>query len=458
MNMKKALSWIIITTLSLWTITYAMKSNSQYETALNTANQYIIESTWDEFWEWNSPKISWEWKYFYTDKKTPSYVEFKVSCKDTKDCWFIMVNIDWDDVTIPVSSSSWSALSEVLSSDTKWENKFYYFSPLSQFWENKTSWEVKSINPQDYIQAEAEIKNTSNSKKELKTNESREANNKELSVSSILKSKLEKAKASAKEFKKSNKFKEIKAEIEKNKLTNNTEEYNSKTLNMRSVSPWSETIWNAVYVKWSSTSMCGSRIPCYKQFKWNYDMDNGDNCDSGCSPTAMAMIYWYYDRNNIFPDLVSGIAKDYIDNASTNSNITNLINAVREDMKTRCKLRDDWLSSSWPTSRSNIKKAIQYAKDKWYSNSVSFLKTDSTIWLFGDIIHEIARGRPVIIHTETHTLVAYWYKKVVSDKMIRVNYWWWRKSHATVDVNMDAININWKKRNVEAITTIEIKN
>jgi len=454
MNIKKVLSWIIITTLFLWNITLAEKTNSDYKLALKKANQYIKESTWDEFWEWHSPKISWEWTYFYTDKETPSYIEFKVSCNNNKSCWFIIVNIDGDDVSIPISASSWDSISEVLSTDEKNpdNNKFYYFSPLSQFSENKKTWEVESINIQDYTLAEAEIKKTSSSDEKLEFSDTRKSDTEKLSINSILKNNLEKAKNSAKQFKESDKFEKIINQIKENKLTKNTDEYNTKTLDMKSVSPWTETIWKSVYVKWKSTYMCWSRIPCYKQFKQNYIMDNWKNCLSWCSPTALAMIYGYYDRNNIYPDLVPWVAKDYIDDSNTNSTVTNMINTIREQMWTRCTLDSDWA-----TTVSKIPLAIQYAKDKWYKNSKSERKINNTMMLFLKIADEIANGRPVLLSTKTHTLVAYWYKKVVWDKMVRVNYWWGRKSHATVDVNVDSIDINWKNQAVKSIITINIK-
>ena len=54
------------------------------------ANEYIRNSSVDENWKDKNPHLNWEWKYFYTDSDSPSYVEFKVSCHNNPSCWFII--------------------------------------------------------------------------------------------------------------------------------------------------------------------------------------------------------------------------------------------------------------------------------------------------------------------------------------------------------------------------------
>ncbi len=54
-------------------------------------------------------------------------------------------------------------------------------------------------------------------------------------------------------------------------------------------------------------------------------------------PTALAMIYAYHDRQGTFPNLIAGgLAKDYIDDATTDTAITTMINTIRTEVGTTC--------------------------------------------------------------------------------------------------------------------------
>ena len=49
------------------------------------------------------------------------------------------------------------------------------------------------------------------------------------------------------------------------------------------------------------------------------------------------MIYGYHDRQGTYPNLITGgIAKDYIDTATTDTAITNMINSIRSAVGTFC--------------------------------------------------------------------------------------------------------------------------
>lgn len=119
-------SWII----GFYGLSFAFNEFS-YENAKSLAREYIENSSFDENWKNTHPHVEWEGKYFYTDADTPSYVEFKVSCDKKHDCWFVMVNFDGDDVSIPIASTSGNTPSEVLfaknGSDGS-DNKLYYFN------------------------------------------------------------------------------------------------------------------------------------------------------------------------------------------------------------------------------------------------------------------------------------------------------------------------------------------
>ncbi len=71
------------------------------------AENYIEEMRW--FWPFwnNNPRIVLEKPFYSNNDETPSYIEYKVSCDDEVDCGYIMVNIDWTDVSVPVSSYAW---------------------------------------------------------------------------------------------------------------------------------------------------------------------------------------------------------------------------------------------------------------------------------------------------------------------------------------------------------------
>ena len=201
--MKKkiiAISIFLSLFINPFSFTFA-KEKVIYKKAENLAKQYIENSLEDENWEEKNPYINWEWKYFYTDdEKNPSYIEFKISCNDNLNCWFILVNSDWNDVAIPIASTSWIWPWEVLSIKND-NNKLYYFSPFEQYSEDLETKEVSSINPEDNI--ELLIKNNSkltNKEKEIKLNNYKED----------LKQKLFNAKIEAKEYKKSENFKKEK--------------------------------------------------------------------------------------------------------------------------------------------------------------------------------------------------------------------------------------------------------
>ncbi|RKW22629.1 hypothetical protein D8B46_05025, partial [Candidatus Gracilibacteria bacterium] len=77
------------------------------------AEDYLNEQkVVDYYWQGQSPYISNEKPFYTGDENKPSYMEYKVSCNNDKDCGFIMVNIDDSDVKVPMSSSTGKTLSE----------------------------------------------------------------------------------------------------------------------------------------------------------------------------------------------------------------------------------------------------------------------------------------------------------------------------------------------------------
>lgn len=436
--MKKIFLIILAGIIGFYSFSFAWNEFT-YENAKKIANEYIRNSSFDENWQDQNPTLSWEGKYFYTESETPSYIEFKVSCDKNPDCGFIMVNFDGDDVAIPIASTSENTPSEVLAAKNESkieENRLYYFSPFEQYAENNRNGNIASIDPQDDFWFEIS-ENEKFSLEEVKTKKN-----------NTLKEKIESNKKEAKIFKESVKFKEIKKELKEKKQTNGKEEVSFKYLGS-AMAWWTETIWNSTYIIWSSTSNCNSRVPCYTQFSYNYSWWT---CLSGCSPTAVAMLFWYHDRVWNYPNLVPWTATDYIINSSTNTDITNMINSVRLSMWTYCS--SSW---GWATPSNQIWWALAYPKSKWYINTQAYYGVWTPSQLLNIIKSEINNGNPIIINTIPHTIVVYWYNHTTWSQMVRANYWWWNGSFSNIDININSINVKGTNYTIHSTVRFDIK-
>jgi len=108
-------SWIVLSMIfwysfSFWEskeIPQVSKTQERvnYEEAEKIAQEFITANLWNEFWKDEIPTL-WEWTPMYMEKNVPSYVEYIVTCERNPQCWFIIVNVDGDDVSIPVASPS----------------------------------------------------------------------------------------------------------------------------------------------------------------------------------------------------------------------------------------------------------------------------------------------------------------------------------------------------------------
>lgn len=457
--MKKLFIFSFIALISFSWFSYAI-NEFNYNNALEIANKYISDSnSLDDNWKWKNPRIEKEWKYFYTDSDSPSYVEFKVSCDNNSDCWFIMVNFDWDDVSIPMASTSWNTPSEILIAQN-WsspsDNKLYYLNPFEQYSEDLKSWEVSSIDPQDNIDNALK---TDSKLSELDKKEKRKKFKEEL------KTRLNKAKKDAKDFKKTDEFKMKKKELKDNKMTIPKEEVSFKILPFANAAQPNLNQWwytpitaSDTFVPWNSVWTCWSRIPCYNQYRKNYTPEaNWINCAVWCAPIAVSMIYWYHDNhgyNNLVPWTATFI---------NNSDTITLADRMKTLMWTLCNS-----DKEWSTTSSNIKLAIQYAKDKWYANSISNYYPWNWSTLFPTIKSEINAGRPVVLNTDNHSIVAYWYNKsITTANIVRVNVWWWEANSMTgsdnkkyytsnIDYNMNYIYYNNANHSTNSIVTFKI--
>lgn len=472
--MKKFLLITVFWVIWFYGLWFAFNEFS-YENAKTLANEYIRNSSVDENWKDKNPHLNWEWKYFYTDSDSPSYVEFKVSCDNNPSCWFIMVNFDWDDVSIPIASTSGNTPSEVLVAknwDTDSSNsKLYYFNPFEQYVENEVSWNVSSIDPQDDFSDSSSWSLKANSlwKSQEKTKKNK-----------LLKDKVLKAKDEAKKFKKSDEFKKLKKELKDKKQTNwKDDKVSFKYLDMAMADEWSSwASWytppnsSDTYIAWNSTISCSSRTPCYNQYKTTY---NWKDAYSWCTPTAVAIIYWYYDRtfkdNTInYNDLVPWTATD-VSELTPNNDIKNMIDSIKNYMWSYYKYHSDKNYYWTATLPSNFTKAINYAIEKWYRNSTWNYYSWETSTLFSKIKVEINSWRPVMVNSSEHSMVAYWYNSSSSLPVIRLNMWWGASNYVTwtnwviykysnIDYNMNSLyywNPLVKKPSISNIVTFIIK-
>lgn len=496
--MKKIIYFIITLALLCWiTFTFSFaKEKIAYEKALELANQYIKNSLEDENWKWQNPTVT-DSKYFYTDNENkPAYVEFQVTCDKEKFCWFVLVNIDWDDVAVPIASTIWvgpsgaleAKLNRIVSSSTK-NNKLYYFSPFDQFIQDVDTKEVVAINPSEDIDINLEIfvanekvnifkernlevyeklmeaytfldkvEDLSKRLEYIQTADElleRAVGNIEISDKKIdakrqelkteLKDKLETLKVWAKEFKKSNEFKAKKEEIKDQILEVPNETFSMKVLDMgyaAYTNPWTS---NVFIPWWTSSSTCTWITPCYKQFTTTY---NWKTCSVWCGPLAVWIIYWYYDifwwKWNLMPWTapMTNDSNGYVNTTNT------MIKELWDLMNSSCD------GSVWWAARPDVKLAVQYAKNKWYTNSTStFNNENSTSLVFNNIKNEVNAWRPILIHAPWtpfwHIVVWFWYKSTGTIKIVRVNIWAWytpidaNSSYYSSNIDLDLDGMYW---------------
>ena len=427
------------------------------------AHQYIENSLSDEAWAWNNPVISAQSKFYTDDTKKVSYIEYKVSCDSTPDCGFIMMNVDGNDVSVPIASPTGNTPSEILDQGKDVSEKLYYFGPFDLYSENEVTWDVQAINPQVAVDLrdDTQVERTKEEKEVLKTQKEE------------LKTKLKDAKLAAKEFKKSEEFKKQKEEIKDQILNVPKEEFSMKALDFAFADEFNSTGWYSSvwpsdkFIVWSTTSDCPSKVPCYDQYQSTYTPApvpySTAKCWSGCSPTAVAILFGYYDRNGKW-NLIPGTAPSA--GAGSNSTLVTLINAIKWYIGTTC-LRI-WTTNiySGASDKTKVKDAKWYAIAKWYTNTTSAYSATNTTTIFYKVKSEVDLNKPLIIHlsststTEWHAAVAFWYK-IGSTSIVRMNIWWWNRlvpwstvhNYSNIDQNLNSVFYNWSSAHIATAYT-----
>ena len=74
------------------------------EIGRDIAQAYLDAGSIDEIWHALHPYLAADATYL-SDKATPAYKEYKVSCDNQPNCGWIIVNVDGDDVSVPIAST-----------------------------------------------------------------------------------------------------------------------------------------------------------------------------------------------------------------------------------------------------------------------------------------------------------------------------------------------------------------
>jgi hypothetical protein len=199
---------------------------------------------------------------------------------------------------------------------------------------------------------------------------------------------------------------------------------------------------------------CNGKIPCYKQTPTTY---NWISCNTGCTPVAYAMIYWYYDRLSVAWNLLPWELAPTLNSSS----IINMIETLWKNYL--------WTYCSWNEGLTTIVNStnwIQYAIDKWYSNSTATISGGNDTTIFAKIKTEIDASRPAIVNTSKHSLVVFWYHSSISSaKIIRVNLWFWDIAEispgyywSNIDYNINAISYDNTSYWIKSIIQIKLAN
>jgi len=433
------LLWIF----SCW-LTYA--DFKEYNDGKKIAQQYLDSNKNDDFWKDNSPRL-WESTPLYMEKETPSYFEYSVICDRNIDCGFIIVNVDWDDIDIPVASPSDIPPSQTLtqkSGTNKKELQFFYFSPFDIYSKNSVTGQINAINPQDNPMEEDIFENITKEKQEIQKKEQEE----------FLKIKFLWHMQYWKEYRNSDNFQKIKENIQKYSIT-------------PSGSPGTEVKNGWKYVKWTNSSDCNSRIPCYKQHWYTtYLSENWAACYNWCSPVAAAMIFAYHDKELNYPELFKNKVAP-MTNVSfypweSQPTPRGVIDEIRWLMWTQCYIdfrRPNDPKWGW-TQPNNIPNGVVFAWNHWYPWSMSWIESIQS-QIFPRITTEMNNGRPLLINIYTkwkdswaqpnihpldtvrkdsgHTVVGYGYKMNNNSgvpNQVRINAPWGSGNYSNLSISL----------------------
>jgi len=439
-------SWIIFILILWYSFTFwdfQKESNPPiaqeiwiYEEAEKIAQEFIAKNIDNEYWRREVP-VLWEWILMYTEKIAPSYIEYSVLCDAEKECWFILINLDGDDVKVPVFSLSDTSATTILAqkSRTKKENlEFYYFSLFSIYAKNKITGEMYAFHPEIdptedmFIWMQQQDINRIMSKQRSKIPEIFQ---KELAI------------------------------IKKYKQSQKGKWYSQKNDNSAPYPLPDRDTWQ--FVPGLPTYDCWSIVPCYKQYAYRYG--NFSPCASWCMPVAVAMIFGYHDRQTK-PDLVEWIDIAPMRNhPQVSKNIRQMISDLRAYMGTTCKNPNDDGIYAWSTSSNNVWNSLYYATYQWFGASTFWTHIHDSEQgedTMDVVMTEIDNGRPIIMNImgndeAGHAVVGYAYSSDTTTwYWVGVNIGWWPNFRPNIIINIENIAF-WWYHTLHSIHTFDIQ-
>jgi len=451
-------SWMLLSLILWYSLTFweskdmSQEKNAQervnYEEAQRIAQEYINSNLWNEFWKDEIPTL-WERTPMYMEKDEPSYIEYELLCKKENGCGFIVINVDGDDVKMPLASIADIPPSKILTKKS-WSSKeglkFYYFSLFSIYAENIHTHKLNAFDPEvDPIEYDTLQFIPQKDQEKIR----QMLRKKQEQIPKIFKEEQKKIIA----FKHSEVFQQYKQKI--------WEQNASSDEFIIPQSPWSEVIGNFTYISpLYFTSDCTSIVPCYKQHAYQYD---GEWCASGCSPVAAGIIYGYHDRKNNYPLLLPNYTAEMTN--AYNSPESSMINEIRGYMGTYCSGAPNW-SGKTPVPN-GIEQGKKYG---WYHNYWGTQSIYMSVWepqyVLGHLKWQVNQWKPIMINVKkigeqkAHTIVWMGYYNYTQHKRIYINAGWGNNLYAFLLIDLDSIafDTNFDFNAVYSVVTLNVSN
>ena len=365
--MRKKL-WIAVILLAAGLVSQWLTVNAFSDNFREKAEQHLQEILpGNIFWEWKNPRITKETPFYDVDDTNPNYIEYKISCDNEEDCGYLMYNIDWSDVDVPIAAFSGKTISERLNWwNNSWDIKNYYFWMFNQF-ATDSKWNIWYVNPAE----EKAVKD------DMSTSISRGSQINSLSTKATLEQRNNSIKSNFNNLREA-----VKSSKEKNKvkhsldkLQNQAKHSLDKLQNQASFARNQLQAYGSDYgfVRWDIMwEGCTSLVPCYTQTYRDYPSDRirdwvWPRGVTWCTPTALSIIMWYYDRN-WYPNMVSWYAPAKTEKHYYESDDNDWERIIRELQTKLWDAMNTYLSKSWwLTNTFRILYWIYYIRDNTYS-------------------------------------------------------------------------------------------
>ena len=368
--MRKKL-WIAVILLAAGLVSQWLTVNAFSDNFREKAEQHLQEILpGNIFWEWKNPRITKETPFYDVDDTNPNYIEYKISCDNEEDCGYLMYNIDWSDVDVPIAAFSGKTISERLNWwNNSWDIKNYYFWMFNQF-ATDSKWNIWYVNPAE----EKAVKD------DMSTSISRGSQINSLSTKATLEQRNNSIKSNFNNLREA-----VKSSKEKNKVKHSLDKLQNQASFARNQlqaygSDYGFVRWDIMWEGCTSLVPCytqtyrdyPSLVPCYTQTYRDYPSDRirdwvWPRGVTWCTPTALSIIMWYYDRN-WYPNMVSWYAPAKTEKHYYESDDNDWERIIRELQTKLWDAMNTYLSKSWwLTNTFRILYWIYYIRDNTYS-------------------------------------------------------------------------------------------